>query len=103
MKLNHQQIVDCLSFVGCARFVWNKALALNKFRLENKQGIMRYQEPDFWSKLWKKSEEYGFLANCPSQVLQQKLRDLEKAFLDCFNKSFNKRLASSRPLLTPGS
>ena len=47
---------------------------------------MRYQELDFWSKLWKKSDEYGFLKACQSQLLQQKLKDLDKAFMDCFDK-----------------
>jgi putative transposase len=52
-----------------------------------------YQELDFFSKLWKKSIEYGFLKECPSQALQQKLRYLEKAFNDCFDKKQpNKRL-----------
>ena len=40
----------------------------------------------FWLTLWKKSEEYGFLKDPPSQALQQKLRDLEKAFKDAFDK-----------------
>ncbi|CAF2232950.1 unnamed protein product [Rotaria magnacalcarata] len=40
----------------------------------------------FWLTLWKSSEEDSFLSNCPSQVLQQKLKDLEKAFKDCFDK-----------------
>jgi putative transposase len=35
----------------------------------------------------KRSEEYGFLKECPSQVLQQKLKDLERAFRDCFDKN----------------
>ena len=41
----------------------------------------------FWLTFWKLSEEYSFLAECPSQVLQQKLRDQERAFKDCFDKS----------------
>ena len=91
LKLNHQQTAQCVTYAGCARFVWNKALALNKFRLENKHTILRYQELDFWTKLWKQSEDYGFLKCCPSQILQQKLRDLDKAFSDCFNKTSAKR------------
>ena len=91
LKLNHQQIAQCMTYAGCARFVWNKALALNKFRLENKHYILRYSELDFWTKLWKQSEDYSFLRECPSQVFQQKLRDLDKAFSDCFNKSSPKR------------
>ena len=71
---------------GSARFVWNKSLAMNLERLEKHQGILWYNELAFWLKLWKQSEEYGFLKDCPSQVLQQKLMDLERAFRDCFDR-----------------
>jgi putative transposase len=51
------------------------------------QSLLWYQELAFWLRLWKRSNEYGFLKECPSQVLQQKLMDLEKAFSDAFDKS----------------
>ncbi len=73
-------------FAGASRFVWNKALALNLSRLNNKQPIMWYQELDFWLKLWKKSDEYDFLGRAHSQALQQTLRQLERAFNDGFDK-----------------
>ena len=61
--------------------------------MEQKQPILYYHELDFWSKLWKKSEEYGFLKTCPAHILQQKLRDLDRAFRDGFDKTQpNKRL-----------
>ena len=80
-------------FAGCCRFVWNKAWALNIERLSNRHRVLRYQELDFLSKLWKSSEEYAFLKACHSQILQQKLQDLDKAFMDAFDKNQpNKRL-----------
>lgn len=80
-------------FAGCCRFVWNKSWALNMERLGNHHKILRYQELEFLSKLWKSSEEYGFLKDCHSQILQQKLQDLDKAFMDAFDKNQpNKRL-----------
>ena len=72
---------------GSSRFVWNKSLAMNLERLENKQGILWYNELAFWLRIWKRSEEYCFLKDCPSQVLQQKLMDLERAFRDAFDTS----------------
>ena len=60
---------------------------MNLERLEKRQPILWYNELAFWLTLWKRSEEYGFLKECPSQVLQQKLKDLERAFRDCFDKS----------------
>jgi len=74
-------------FCGSARFVWNKCLAMNLERLEKRQPILWYNELAYWLTLWKRSEEYGFLKECPSQVLQQKLKDMERAFRDCFDKS----------------
>lgn len=75
-----------VNFAGESRFVWNKALALNLDRLEQKAPLMWYQELSFWANIWKKSDEYGFLKELPSQVLQQKLMDLDKAFKDAFDK-----------------
>ncbi|RLD50471.1 MAG: transposase, partial [Bacteroidetes bacterium] len=49
--------------------------------------ILWYTELAFWLRLWKRSDEYGFLKDCPSQVLQQKLMDLDRAFRDCFDRS----------------
>jgi putative transposase len=60
---------------------------MNLERLEKRQAILWYNELAFWLTVWKRSEEYGFLKECPSQVLQQKLRDMDKAFKDCFDKS----------------
>ena len=80
-------------YAGHTRFVWNKALAMNLNRLKAKQPILYYQELDFWSKLWKQSDEYGFLKECPAHLIQQKLKDLERAFKDAFDKKQpNKRL-----------
>lgn len=73
-------------YAGNCRFLWNKALAINLFKLQNNQKICYYQEFDFFSKLWKKSEEYGFLTLSPAQTIQQTLKQLERAFKEAFDK-----------------
>ncbi|MDX2505204.1 MAG: transposase [Gammaproteobacteria bacterium] len=73
-------------YAGNCRFLWNKALALNLYHLENKQPLLWYQELDWFSKLWKKSDEYAFLNLSPAQTLQQTLKQLERAFKDTFDK-----------------
>jgi IS605 OrfB family transposase len=73
-------------FSGHSRFVWNYFWRVNKHRLDNRMPIMRYNEMDFWSKILKKSEEFGFLSEAPAHVLQQKLKDLDKAYSDGFDK-----------------
>ena len=73
-------------YAGNCRFLWNKALALNLHYLENKQPLLWYQELDWFSKLWKKSDDYEFLKLSPAQTLQQTLKQLERAFKDAFDK-----------------
>jgi transposase len=70
-----------------SRGIWNQALAWNTQRLDRKQPILWYQEMAFWLTLWKKTDELGFLKQGHSQVLQQKLKDLDKAFHDAFDKT----------------
>ncbi|WFE69514.1 transposase [Thiomicrospira sp. R3] len=81
------QAQKMVGFAGANRFVWNKALAMNLFRLENKQSILWYHEMAFWLTLWKQSDEYGFLKTAHSQTLQQTLKNLERAFKDGFDKT----------------
>ena len=86
LKTNAETEAKLSRFSGSVRFLWNKYLAMNLERLEKGQGILWYQELAFWLKLWKQSDEYEFLRECHSQVLQQKLMDLERAFKDCFDR-----------------
>jgi putative transposase len=87
-RLNTNAEIDQLmsQYAGNCRFLWNKALALNLFRLENKQPMLWYQELDWFSKLWKKSDDYIFLKLSPAQTLQQTFKQLERAFKDAFDK-----------------
>ena len=82
-----EQAQQMVEFAGANRFVWNKALALNLSRLENKQALLWYFELVFWLGLWKQSEEYAFLKAVHSQPLQQTLKDLSRAFSDAFDKT----------------
>jgi putative transposase len=87
LKVTPETDAKLNNYVGGCRFVWNKSLALNLDRLNNNLPILWYQELNFWATLWKQSDEYGFLSDVPSQALQQKLKDLDKAFRDCFDKN----------------
>lgn len=86
LKPSGEQLQKMHEYSGHCRFLWNKLLALNFYRLENKQKIIWYREADYFSKLWKQSNEYGFLKEVPSHCLQQKMKDLDKAFKDAFDK-----------------
>ena len=85
--------------LGANRFVWNKLLAMNLYRLSNRQPILWYQEMAWFIKLWKDSDEYAFLCQAPSQSLQQTAKALDRAFKDAFDKTQpNKRLPQKKKL-----
>ena len=89
LEIEHQ----LWEFAGHTRFVWNYFWHLNRRRLVNKHRIMRYNEMDFWSKILKSSNEYAFLKEAQAHIIQQKLRDLDKAYREGFDKKQpNKRL-----------
>jgi putative transposase len=72
---------------GCSRFVWNKALGLQKDRLARGERLLSYGDLACLLKLWKQSDEYGFLKDAHSQALQQTLKDLDRALWDCLKKT----------------
>lgn len=83
-SIKQQELLN--EYMGINRFVWNKLLRMNLDRLESKHGLLWRNEAQFWLKIWKRSEEYSFLKNAPSQTLQQTIANQSKAFKDCFDK-----------------
>ena len=74
------------SFSGCCRFVWNKALALEKDTYESGGKYLGYCKLAGKLKEWKKEEETSFLSKSHSQILQQSLKDLDRAYKNFFEK-----------------
>ncbi len=87
LKTNPEIEEKFSQFSGCCRLVWNKAWAMNKFRLEEKQKLLWYQDMAWFLTFWKKTEELSFLKQAPSQALQHTLRSLERAIKDGFDKN----------------
>lgn len=75
-----------LGFAGCCRFVWNKALALEKETYQAEGKRLGYYTLAGKLKDWKKEEETSFLAGAHSQILQQTLKDLDRAYKNFFTK-----------------
>lgn len=99
LEPKHKHLDHLNQALGANRFVWNKLLAMNLFRLEIKQPILWYNEMAFFITLWKQSDEYGFLKSAPSQSLQQTAKALERAFKDAFDKNQpNKRIPNFKRL-----
>lgn len=78
-------------FAGSCRFVWNKALALQKERLEGGETCLRYSKLNAVLQDWKKETETAWLKETHSQPLQQTLMALDRAIQDAFNKTSPKR------------
>lgn len=73
-------------FAGCCRFLWNKALALEKETYAADKKRLGYHALAGKLKDWKKEEETAFLSEAHSQILQQALKDLDRAYKNFFEK-----------------
>jgi putative transposase len=82
---NSHQVALFFQFAGCCRKVWNIGLALCVFFLKSS----KYLGYPGLAKLlvqWKKSSQYAYLAKAHAQILQQALKDLDRAFQNFFVK-----------------
>ena len=73
-------------FAGCCRFVWNKALALEKETFENEGRRLGFSLLCNILRDWKKEDGTTFLSEAHSQILQQALKDLDRAYKNFFAK-----------------
>ncbi len=75
-------------YMGCARFTYNRALALQKELYEKEQRKLSYPEMAHQLVVWKKDVKTSFLKEAPAQILQQKLMDLERSYVNFFKRGF---------------
>jgi putative transposase len=87
LKPKQVQAILLNESLGANRFVWNKLLSLNLYRLENKLPLIWHAEMCKFITFWKKTDECSFLKNVPSQSLQQTAKALDRAFRDAFDKN----------------
>jgi len=73
-------------FAGSCRFVYNKALALQKERYEAGQKKHGYAALCRLLTEWRHGAETPWLADSPTHPLQQSLKDLERAYANFFAK-----------------
>lgn len=71
-------------FAGCCRFVYNKALALQKERHSQGAKKLGYARLCKLLTAWRHSAETAWLADAPVHPLQQRLKDLERAYANFF-------------------
>ena len=82
------QIQLMKQFCGCARYVYNRTLSLERslYKKDNEHSF-KYAEAANRLPEWKKKNP--FLKECHSQVLQQSLKDLDQAYTNFFRKRAN--------------
>jgi putative transposase len=73
-------------FAGSCRFVYNKALALQKENHEAGNKFIGYVSMAAHLPVWKREAGQEWLREAPSQALQHALKDLEKAYKNFFAK-----------------
>ena len=83
---NGDQLRDMRRFSGSCRFVYNKALALQKENHEAGNKFIGYVVMAAKLPVWKREAGTAWLKETPSQALQHALKDLEKAFKGFFAK-----------------
>jgi putative transposase len=84
LKTNRSAGAKFVRFAGACRFVWNKILAINEQRYYAGVPRLSYAQACELLAWWKHSEAYGWLKEVHSQVLQQCLKDLERAYSNLF-------------------
>lgn len=82
---NGEQIRKMKQFSGCARFVYNRALAYQNEQYE-KDKTFKFSYTKLANLLPEWRRELPWLKDCNAQVLQQSLKDLEKAFKNFFDR-----------------
>ena len=71
-------------FAGSCRFVFNRALALQKQRYRQGEKRLGYAALCRLLTTWRQSSETAWLADAPTHPLQQALKDLERAYSHFF-------------------
>ena len=90
LKTNERQRRELGRIGGCSRFVWNKALALQESRYASGEKKLGYADLCKLLTGWRADNETPWLADAPSQALQQTLKNLEAAYKNFFEKRADK-------------
>ena len=86
LQPNGEQARSMRRFAGSCRFVYNKALALQKANYEAGGKFLNHCAMNKWLPVWKKEPETTWLKDAPSQALQNAFIDLERAYKNFFDK-----------------
>ncbi|WP_031405094.1 RNA-guided endonuclease TnpB family protein [Thiomonas sp. FB-Cd] len=86
LRPNGQQQRQMRRFAGSCRFVFNKALALQKTNHEAGGRFIRYVDMARHLTAWRNGAETPWLKDAPIHPLQHALKDLDRAYTNVFAK-----------------
>jgi len=86
LNLIGSHVRELYRIAGSCRFVYNKALALQKSRYEQGENKLTYAGLCKELTGWRNQPDYSWLKDSPSQALQQSLKDLGRAYQNFFDK-----------------
>lgn len=86
LKPNGEQQRNMRRFAGSCRFVFNKALAMQKENHEAGGKFINYVAMAKQLTAWRNNVETGWLSDAPVHPLQHALKDLERAYTNFFAK-----------------
>ncbi|MBX3320530.1 MAG: transposase [Nitrospira sp.] len=86
LRQNGEQQRRLRRFAGACRFVYNKALAMQRERYEGGEKKLGYAGLCKLLTEWRNSAETAWLADAPVHPLQQTLKNLERAYSNFFAK-----------------
>lgn len=86
LRPNGEQLRDMRRFAGSCRFVYNRALALQKENYEVGSKFIGYAAMAANLPVWKREPDTAWLKDTPAQALQHALKDLERAYKNFFAK-----------------
>ena len=86
LQPNGEQQRHLLRFGGSCRFVFNRALALQRERYQRGEKKFGYAGLCKLLTHWRNSPETAWLSDVPVHPLQQSLKDLERAYANFFAK-----------------
>ena len=90
---------------GCARFVWNRALAMKRAAWQERKESLSCYTIKGMLPVWK-AGEFPWLKDADSQVIQEVIRHLDRAYRNFFEKRarlprFKKKHASRQSIAYP--
>ena len=86
LRPNGAQLRQLRQFAGSCRYVFNRALALQQERHAQGEKHLSYAALCRTLTMWRHAEDTTWLSAAPSQALQQKLKDLDRAYVNFFAK-----------------